>query len=396
MVRRFSFLLFLLVFVGCDINRKNLIVQKRIFLKGYYVHVPGKRSDYPAVYLPPHPYPTIVNRTVAGHPDRTVADSSQGAVYQPAYVQQSATNYPGGYVYGNNPVQQQPQYYYPGNGGYNPATGNGMGTATGVGVGNQPDPLYHPYKLSEIPVYDTSTTPYRPIVYNDTVPPALPTDTAMAYQPPSHHKQVYFPDVQPGAYAQMGMMIGMQDYGKQVKWNSFSFSAGMRNKMAINSHQSLVADLGYRFNQFFIGQNAPKLFPLSQQKHDRERVSINDFTIAFCDRIDFNEVNDDDAKETNWLDVGMYADASFRTSNVYYDKFQNSNSAVGRNYKIKTKITDLNFLNHVDYGLTVRYGFKYCNVFATYRLNDLIRFSSAPDNYRDLPRLAIGVEMDTF
>ena len=187
-------------------------------------------------------------------------------------------------------------------------------------------------------------------------------------------------------FSHLGAMLGPQVYGAQTNWWSSSIAYGIRMKLKFFYWNALVMDISYRYDRYSIRQNTPKLLPLGTANHVRERISLNNFSVALCDRINFRKRGN---VLGSWLDLGVYADNVFRSSNVFLDRHYDSNGAAGYNYKVKTKIVRLPYIEKVNYGLTLRFGGEYYSFFAQYRMNDL--FNTDTPNNRDLPKLMFGI-----
>jgi hypothetical protein len=187
-------------------------------------------------------------------------------------------------------------------------------------------------------------------------------------------------------YSHLGFMPGPQVYGSQTNWWSSSLGYGVRMKLKLFYWNSLVMDVIYRYDRYSIRQNTPKLAPLTTESHVRERISLNNFSIAFCDRINFKRRGN---VLGHWLDFGVYADKVFRSTNVFVDEHYDSNSPSGYNHKVKTKLSRLPYIEQINYGFTARWGGDFNSFFVQYRVNDLFNYDS-PNN-RDLPKVMVGM-----
>lgn len=186
-------------------------------------------------------------------------------------------------------------------------------------------------------------------------------------------------------YGCFGMMPLPQVYGAQTNWWSSSLTYGIRGKLRLFYWNALVMDVAYRYDRYSIRQNTPKLPPLITANHVRERISLHNFSVAFCDRINFRKRGN---VLGSWLDLGVYADNVFRSTNVFVDRHYDSNGASGYNYKVKTTIVRLPYIDKLNYGFTIRFGGEFYSFFAQYRVNSL--FTTDTPNNRDLPKLMIG------
>lgn len=187
-------------------------------------------------------------------------------------------------------------------------------------------------------------------------------------------------------FGQFGAMEFPQVYGAQTNWWSCSLAYGLRMKLKLFFWNALVVDAAYRYDRYSIRQDTPKLLPLSSDNHVRERISLHNFSVTACDRINFR-------RRGNvlgiWLDLGVYADDILRSTNVYVDRHYDSNGTSGYSYKSKTTIARLPYLEKVNYGLTIRTGGEFTSMFIQYRMNDLFNYDSS--NNRDLPKLIFGI-----
>lgn len=358
------------------------MIEKRLYADGYYFHVPEKKYTPVKAYVPPVPYPTANGSTVINRP------------VQPIYSVTTSGSTPVFYPRPYNPPPPVPIYtytFYPakdtaGNGGT-----AGGGNGTGIKNNDSIPPKEHwatgtPVKTDSamdqvVPKQDTSHS----VAERDT----MLKDTMSTFTVYGNYKNRKSLRGEVGGFLQLGIISGAESESLPVQLNSFSAAMGMRYKIKVCSWNKLAFDFGYRFHQFYIGQNDPKIFPLSSAVHDRERVSVNNFSVGIADRFIYHA----DEKNTYWFDLGVYGDASFRTSNVYVDVVDDKTSPVADKSKVTTKNVHLNYLNKLNYGVTIRAGWNCYAVFATWRLSDLVKVSST-ENQADLPALVIGVELN--
>lgn len=187
-------------------------------------------------------------------------------------------------------------------------------------------------------------------------------------------------------FGQLGVMPLPQIYGSQTNWWSWSFAYGVRSKLKLFYWNAIVLDATYRYDRFGIRQNTVKLTPLTTERHVRERISLHNFSVTACDRINFR-------RRGNvlgiWLDLGVYADNILRSTNVFLDEHYDSNSTTGYHYKTKTTIARLAYIEKINYGFTVRTGGEFTSFFIQYRMNKL--FSVDTPNNRDLPNIIFGI-----
>ncbi len=202
-----------------------------------------------------------------------------------------------------------------------------------------------------------------------------------------------FIDGEGSGIAHAGLISGPQYAGYPVKWNSFSAGAGFRFVLKLRPmlRQRFVLDFGYRLSHNFIDQEKFKVFPLTQGKHVRERVTVNDLTFGLGWRFRFGG----ETSFVKWIDAGVCGSYALRTSNVFIDEQTATYSAIAGNARSRTKIVGLNYLRDLNYGATVRAGNEWLGAFATWRLSDMILETGVTEFSTDMPKLTIGVEVST-
>lgn len=88
------------------------------------------------------------------------------------------------------------------------------------------------------------------------------------------------------------------------------------------------------------------------------------------------------------IDVEARGETDLYTANVFIDHFTDATNVAGRNYRVKTRITDLPYLHRLNYGVTARFTRNGCSAFASYRISQLV---AGPDHAADLPKLTVGI-----
>lgn len=188
----------------------------------------------------------------------------------------------------------------------------------------------------------------------------------------------------------IGVFAPIYEKGGRTNLLSTSVSGELRGKFKICKWNALTLDVGYRCDRWLINQDDTSYLPTyTGSRHKRERLSTQNITFAFCDRINFD-------RRGNilglYVDLGVYGDYAFRAAHVYSDEYYDSNSPVATHVKTRVKLTHLQYINRFNYGLTARIGWEWASVFAMYRVTDLI-IDQPQTDYPDMPRLVIGIEM---
>ena len=188
----------------------------------------------------------------------------------------------------------------------------------------------------------------------------------------------------------LGVFAPVYEKGLRLNFWSTSVSAEARMKAKICRWNALVLDFGYRCDRFILDQKDSSYLPWFTGNHKRERLSTHNLSFALCDRINFGKRGD---ILGIYLDFGFYGDFLMRGAHLVVDEYYDSNSPVASHVKSKTKLTQLNYLNRLNYGFTARFGWEWGSFYAMYRMTDLIMDESVFVQYPDMPRVVAGVEL---
>ncbi|MEO5642144.1 MAG: hypothetical protein ABIQ40_20080 [Bacteroidia bacterium] len=372
MVRPILYSIAITLFAGCQRDWTNVIIEKRLYAGGYYFHVPEKKFTPVKAYVPPVTYPAAHGNAVINRPVQPV--------YSVITPDSTPLFYPRPYL------PQRPAPVNDTAGSSRIAGGNNSGIKSNDSL----PPKEHWETATKVKtdsaigqVASPPDTSYS-IAEHDT----LLTDTTEAFTVYAKHRNRKNMEGGTNGFLQLGIISGIREAGLPVKLNSYSAAMGMQCKIKVTDWNSVVFDFGYRFHQFYIGQNDPKFFPLSITVHDHERISVNNFSMGISGRTIYRLAE----KRLSWFDLGVYSDASFRTSNVYVDAINDSASPVSDKSKVTTKNAHLNYLNKLNYGVSFRVGWNCYSAFAMWRLSDLVK-NSTSESKSDLPALVVGLEV---
>ncbi|CAN5835531.1 hypothetical protein BH11BAC7_BH11BAC7_04940 [soil metagenome] len=380
MVRPILYFIAITLFAGCHRDWTNVIIEKRLYADGYYFHVPEKKFTPVKAYIPPVPYPAAHGNAVINRPVQPV--------YSVTTTESTPVFYPRPYL----PPLPGPVYTYTFIPVNDTAVSSRIAGENGSGIkSNDSFPPKEHWETGTIVKTDSAMgkvasppdTSYS-IAEHDT----LLTDTAEAFTVYAKYRNRKNLEGGTNGFLQLGIISGIREAGLPVKLGSYSAAMGMQCKIKVTHWNSVVFDFGYRFHQFYIGQNDPKAFPLSIAVHDHERISVNNFSMGISGRTIYHL----DEKRLSWFDFGVYSDASFRTSNVYVDVINDAASPVSDKSKVTTKNAHLNYLNKLNYGVSFRVGWNCYSAFAMWRLSDFVKNSSS-ENKSDLPALVVGLEV---
>lgn len=173
--------------------------------------------------------------------------------------------------------------------------------------------------------------------------------------------------------------------------NPYSFNSGLelRVNTKLAAKSELTGAFGLGLNSISINQRSDKPAPLTAAVHSRERIARGGLRASLGMRYHLPDLVKENGEVIKMeVDVEARGEADFYTANIFTDHFTDAGNAAGKNYRIKTRITDLPYLNKLNCGVTARFTRNNCSVFANYRISSLV---NTPDAEADLPKLTIGV-----
>lgn len=387
-----------MILSGCN----SVIVKKRRYFKGYYVHFPLGRNSSPVKYkrdIVPHRDSLVVKRdtlrndslAVVTVTDTTcIADSA--VTVMPSFIAFSGVtdtmNCPAGNdtiaFVGFPPGTAQP--------GGSPMFYNGPVPFPGDTIRYAGTP-----PSSGQPGY-SPRTPFTPELFTpDSITYAMPADSAVltpagdtcmlfVAEVPHYRKRREFE-------TEFFMYTGLNglQVNRRYAANPYSFNSGleMRVNTKLAAKSELTGAFGLGLSSISVYQDNDKPAPLTSAVHSRERITRGGLRASVGVRYhlpDRQKENGDIIKME--VDAEARGEADFYTANIFIDHYTDAGNAAGRNYRIKTRITDLPYLNKLNCGVTARFTRNNCSVFANYRISSLIRNPAEP---ADLPKLTIGV-----
>jgi len=192
-----------------------------------------------------------------------------------------------------------------------------------------------------------------------------------------------------------------------IYW-SFSFIAPLQNEYEIETNigKSYIINLGWRYKfriteilavgtavnlhktSFNITQNNAKQVPNIVQ-HTKEKIQTNNLGTEVFIRINFGKRGNIIGK---FIDFASYINYAFSAEH----KFQDPMSGTAPYYAGISDVTlsDLSYIEKINYGLTVRIGLNRWVLTSSYRLSNLLtnEYIAEVGNY-EFPRLSVGFEM---
>ncbi|HTF05876.1 MAG TPA: hypothetical protein VK826_17730 [Bacteroidia bacterium] len=359
-------LLLLFAFSACNKNWRGLVIQKRVYMDGYYVHLPWKRKAPVNAYPKPEPFPVDHSRTAATDSVRSSSGSPASIPNTPA----TATTQP-------TPVQ--PNDNSGGTGLAPPATATATATGPPLPTEQPVDPGYY-----RVPVSPDTTVPKPTDIATD---PNLPgTDTvAIADEPPQRDKGFEFPDGEFALTAELGFFGPAEKNGIQTRAKSFSTGGGLRYTVNASSRHGISADAGVHMSIFDINQGQRKQKPMFTEPHGKERILMLKTRFMVMDRI---FITRNASARFDRLEVGIFSEMNFFSTHVALDQYGNDASAALTRHK--TRLFGLHYIRCFQYGATIRLANEKLAIFANYRLNKLVK--GDPDG-GDLPKLLFSVEL---
>lgn len=373
MLRIVVSLVLLIGITGCHKNWSGVVVEKRVYMDGYYVHVPWKRNAPVNAYPKPQPFP--VNHTRSAKVD-SAANVAVRSNNTPPHDRISS----GDHI----PNVSQPSS------GAGSSPDNSQDNIAGAPNNsaiqkNDPDPTPDSTSAQNITSQDTT---HFPIAAGLILPG---TDTsAIADVSPQHDKRFEFPDGTFALTAELGFFNSLRNDDIRTTAGSFSLGAGLRYTMPVTSRHSVNASGSLLANVFRISQKQEKQLPLFAEHYNRERISLIKTRILLSDQI---AVTSDEESPLQSFSVGVYGETQlFSTHVAQYSTRKDANAQY--TFSKKREI-GMRSLRHFQFGTSLRISGKQWSAFANYRISKLVQGPKGSSNEAtrgDLPSLIIGIE----
>jgi hypothetical protein len=182
-------------------------------------------------------------------------------------------------------------------------------------------------------------------------------------------------------YLGLGFMAGAADStGSDILYGrSTDLVIGYRYKLRFSNFFAVGYDLSFNSYKYALKQDSQKLVPDTIQ-HNKENLSFNNLGASLYMRFNYGRRGN---RVGHFIDLGGYGDWTFSAVNFTKDKRQNGNI-------VRTKISNLDYFNSTNYGLTARLGFNRYVFYGNYRLSDIFKSSK---KLPEMPRLTIGLQI---
>jgi hypothetical protein len=158
---------------------------------------------------------------------------------------------------------------------------------------------------------------------------------------------------------------------------SLQYCLGLRTKYKISEVYALGYEIEYKLSNFEYSKGHDNL-PL----HESDRILTHSISLGLFQRINFDKRGNYIGK---FMDMGAYAEFPFSKSNILIDHADTLLSG-----QQKLILSHLKYMNSLNYGVTLRFGYNRIVLVAMYRLSDI--FKSAYKRV-DLPKLNIGIQI---
>ncbi len=188
----------------------------------------------------------------------------------------------------------------------------------------------------------------------------------------------------------LGFNVGSsENSGADIVYGaSHSITLGSKYIRQMHSVFGLGGGLSYKYEAFYLDQNASKLVPNNVQ-HDKEVMRFHNLSIDLITRyIILRKLS----KKILYVEAGAYGDfAAFSQKHVTFDS-QKIGNKFAQSDEQKTIYSDLNYYNKFNYGVKVLVGYRWYALSVSYRLSDYFN-QDFKDNVckGEFPRLTIGL-----
>lgn len=385
MLRTCICLLSFVIITGCDKNWRGLLIEKRIYRDGYYVHLPWKRYTPKTAYPKPQPYPVDHSRTAVSDTTSNDASRTQAGVTRQATsdttIQQNSNGGGGSALPPQSPVASNTT---------GRAECSGNRPAPPPPVDNTPQPPASP------PVAYSPPPQLQPEPVNDPklpAPPATPitpdssTASTDSTAPPTDSiadkRKFQFPEGEFSFIAELGFYNSASATAIEVKPQSFNAGVGARYTIHPFARHKIAAE-GSLFNSSVsIRQDQHKQSPLFVEPHGKERIMQLKARFMLLDHF---YITRSDSALIDALEIGLFADAGFFSTHVAVDYHGNDDKAALT--RSKTRLYELKYIRTMQYGFTLRIANEKWSAFMNYRFNSLLKTGRGGD---DLPKVVVGV-----
>lgn len=397
----------LFLFAGCEKNWRGLMIEKRVYRDGYYVHLPWKRYTPKNEYPKPQPYPVDHSRNAPTDTTRqnvrSVPPDSSGA----ARTQTSAGyGYPGGNPTpggtGAGSAPQAPVNSQSGYGGYGyPPPLQRSPDGQGYGVPQPANPnVGPPAPLPSLPAATTSAPPIAFIPppqlhYVDVTDPVLPSrdsipaDTNVAVNDSLPidslvaNEGFQLPEGEFSLIAELGVYNPVSAHFLAVNPQSYNAGFGVRYTIHPFSRHKISAEGSTFISNISIRQDQRKQYPLFTEEHDKERIMQWKLRFTLLDHM---YITRNASAFVDAVEVGVFGDIGIFSTHVAIDQHgRDDKAALTRS---KTRLYGLKYIRKSQFGITMRVANDNWSAFVNYRFSTMIK---AGTNGRDLPKIVIGI-----
>lgn len=189
-------------------------------------------------------------------------------------------------------------------------------------------------------------------------------------------------------YVAYGLTAGLPEgnafdlkYGLSREWRF-----GLRYKRRICNHYAMGLDLSIANYRYRFAQYSSKKFP-DTLLHENQYLQLPTVGLEYFNRINFGRRGN---KIGNYFDFGAYATYTYSSTLTYNDKLTTPFQGAS---KVKTELSDLNYITDLQWGFKVRLATNRCALWASYRMSDWLKNTG---NSIDLPRTTIGLEIGLY
>lgn len=159
--------------------------------------------------------------------------------------------------------------------------------------------------------------------------------------------------------------------------NYFAFKYQYDKPLFLGVHWNI--GFGYNWDNYKLKQRSDMLLHDSIF-HDKTKLRIQNVSFHSGFRFQTHK----NFKKALYLQLNGYANVTTYTKMINWDE-------VGE-MKLKNETRSLSYVTPYHYGVETRVGYGMVSFYARYRLSNIFEEES---NYRELPRLAIGIELET-
>lgn len=189
-----------------------------------------------------------------------------------------------------------------------------------------------------------------------------------------------------GLYAR----FGPNETGAKTLGRSIMFDYGVQTKLKLWKWDALCLNVNVGQERWSLAQDSQKILP-DTLLHKTERFQFNRLQGELCNRVNLNRHRGNIIG--TYLEFGVYGNRMYHNLHITRDSVDAT--PVSGPKLVKTRETQLPYINPMQYGFVARFGSEYFALSATWRVSDYFK-NNETYAYPELPRLWFGIVLSAY